>query len=104
MFDTGITSGYHLLQQALGNNASSIMKSIVATIQREQTKIIRNETSKYLVVQGAAGSGKTSAALQRVTYLMYRYSEILTTNDMILFSPTTFFTRYVSHLLPDIGA
>src|SRR5690625_5944573 len=69
MFDTGITIGDHLLQQALGNNASSIMKSIVATIQREQNKIIRNETSKYLVVQGAAGSGKTSAALQRVAYL-----------------------------------
>ena len=103
MFDTGITIGDHLLQQALGNNASSIMKSIVATIQREQNKIIRNETSKYLVVQGAAGSGKTSAALQRVAYLMYRYREILTTNDMILFSPNPLFSSYVSHVLPELG-
>lgn len=103
MFDTGITIGDHLLQQALGNNASSIMKSIVATIQREQNKIIRNETSKYLVVQGAAGSGKTSAALQRVAYLMYRYREILTANDMILFSPNPLFSSYVSHVLPELG-
>jgi len=103
MFDTGITIGDHLLQQALGNNASSIMKSIVATIQREQNKIIRNETSKYLVVQGAAGSGKTSAALQRVAYLMYRYREILTANDIILFSPNPLFSSYVSHVLPELG-
>src|SRR5699024_5220162 len=103
MFDTGITIGDHLLQQALGNNASSIMKSIVATIQREQNKIIRNETSKYLVVQGAAGSGKTSAALQRVAYLMYRYREVLSANNMILFSPNPLFNSYVSHVLPELG-
>jgi DNA helicase-2/ATP-dependent DNA helicase PcrA len=103
MFDTGITIGDHLLQQALGNNASSTMKSIVATIQKEQNKIIRNETSKYLVVQGAAGSGKTSAALQRVAYLMYRYREVLTANNMILFSPNPLFSSYVSHVLPELG-
>lgn len=103
MFDTGITIGDHLLQQALGNNASSTMKSIVATIQQEQNKIIRNETSKYLVVQGAAGSGKTSAALQRVAYLMYRYREVLSANNMILFSPNPLFSSYVSHVLPELG-
>ena len=103
MFDTGITIGDHLLQQALGNNASSTMKSIVATIQKEQNKIIRNETSKYLVVQGVAGSGKTSAALQRIAYLMYRYRETLTANNMVLFSPNPLFSSYVSHVLPELG-
>ena len=72
MFDTGITIGDELLQEVLGNNASTQMKSIVATIQREQNQIIRNEKSKLLIVQGVAGSGKTSAALQRVAYLLYR--------------------------------
>jgi len=79
------------------------MKSIVATIQREQNKIIRNETSKYLVVQGAAGSGKTSAALQRVAYLMYRYREMLTANNMLLFSPNALFSSYISNVLPELG-
>lgn len=103
MFDTGITIGDHLLQQALGNNASSTMKSIVATIQAEQNKIIRNENSKYLVVQGVAGSGKTSAALQRVAYLMYRHRNVLNENNMILFSPNPLFNSYVSHVLPELG-
>lgn len=103
MFDTGITIGDHLLQQALGNNANSIMKSIVATIQAEQNKIIRNENAKYLVVQGVAGSGKTSAALQRVAYLMYRHRKVLDENNMILFSPNPLFNSYVSHVLPELG-
>ncbi|EJV82955.1 hypothetical protein IG3_03013 [Bacillus cereus HuA2-1] len=73
MFDTGVTIGDELLQEALGRNVSEQMKSIVATIQKEQNKIIRNDKSDVLLVQGTAGSGKTSAALQRVAYLLYRY-------------------------------
>lgn len=103
MFDTGLTIGDHLLQQALGNNASSTMKSIVATIQAEQNKIIRNENSKYLIVQGVAGSGKTSAALQRVAYLMYRYRKELNEDNIILFSPNPLFNSYVSNVLPELG-
>lgn len=103
MFDTGITIGDGLLQEALGNNASSIMQSIVATIQQEQNRIIRNESSKYLVVQGVAGSGKTSAALQRVAYLMYRHREVLHADNMVLFSPNALFNSYVSHVLPELG-
>lgn len=103
MFDTGITIGDHLLQQALGNQASTQMKSIVATIQREQNKIIRNERSKYLVVQGVAGSGKTSAALQRVAYLLYRYRGLLNENNMVLFSPNSLFNSYVANVLPELG-
>lgn len=103
MFDTGLTIGDHLLQNVLGQFANTKMKSIVATIQREQNKIIRNEKSKFLIVQGVAGSGKTSAALQRVAYLLYRYREQLTADQMILFSPNPLFNSYVSRVLPDLG-
>ncbi|MFZ3580387.1 RNA polymerase recycling motor HelD [Virgibacillus sp. DJP39] len=103
MFDTGVTIGDELLQQALGNNASTTMKSIVATIQKEQNKIIRNETSKYLIVQGVAGSGKTSAALQRIAYLMYRNRETLSGDNMVLFSPNPLFSSYVANVLPELG-
>ncbi|WP_246206718.1 RNA polymerase recycling motor HelD [Virgibacillus ihumii] len=103
MFDTGVTIGDQLLQQALGNNASTTMKSIVATIQQEQNKIIRNERSKLLIVQGAAGSGKTSAALQRIAYLMYRYRGELHPDNVVLFSPNPLFSSYVSNVLPELG-
>ncbi|WP_164669648.1 RNA polymerase recycling motor HelD [Virgibacillus doumboii] len=103
MFDTGVTIGDQLLQQALGNNASTTMKSIVATIQQEQNKIIRNERSKLLIVQGSAGSGKTSAALQRIAYLMYRYREDLDPDNVVLFSPNPLFTSYIANVLPELG-
>jgi DNA helicase-2/ATP-dependent DNA helicase PcrA len=103
MFDTGVSIGDPLLQEVLGNNASTTMKSIVATIQEEQNKIIRNEGSRLLVVQGAAGSGKTSAALQRIAYLMYRYRDQLNADNMVLFSPNPLFTSYVANVLPELG-
>src|SRR5699024_6193872 len=87
MFDTVVTIGDSLLQKALGNNASITMKSIVATIQKEQNKIIRNEKSRRLIVQGVAGSGKTSAVLQRIAYLMYRYRGSVKPDQMLMFSP-----------------
>lgn len=103
MFDTGITIGDELLQQVLGRNASDQMKSIVATIQREQNLIIRNEKSKLLLVQGTAGSGKTSAALQRVAFLLYQNRETLTADQIILFSPNQMFNSYVANVLPELG-
>ncbi|TWD92321.1 Rep family ATP-dependent DNA helicase [Neobacillus bataviensis] len=103
MFDTGVTIGDEMLQEVLGNNASTQMKSIVATIQREQNEIIRNERSKILIVQGAAGSGKTSAALQRVAYLLYRYRDTLNAENIMLFSPNPLFNSYVSTVLPELG-
>ncbi|WP_188456762.1 RNA polymerase recycling motor HelD [Virgibacillus oceani] len=103
MFDTGLTIGDTLLQQALGNNASTTMKSIVATIQREQNKIIRNERSNLLIVQGVAGSGKTSAALQRIAYLLYRYRKELHADNVVLFSPNPLFTSYIANVLPELG-
>lgn len=103
MFETGVTIGDQLLQEVLGNNANSQMKTIVATIQKEQNQIIRNDKSKYLIVQGVAGSGKTSAALQRVAYLLYRHRKTLTSQNIMLFSPNPLFNSYVSTVLPELG-
>lgn len=103
MFDTGLTIGDELLQEALGSHSSEQMSNIVATIQREQNQIIRNDQHKYLVVQGVAGSGKTSAALQRVAYLMYRYRDIIDEDEILLISPNPLFNSYVANVLPELG-
>lgn len=103
MFDTGMTIGDELLQEVLSQSADDKMKSIVSTIQQEQNAIIRNEQSRLLVVQGAAGSGKTSAALQRVAYLLYRYRDTLSADQLVLFSPNSLFNSYVSTVLPELG-
>lgn len=103
LFDTGVTIGDELLQEVLGKQSDAQMRSIVATIQREQNRIIRNERARLLVVQGAAGSGKTSAALQRVAYLLYRYRETLKAEQIVLFSPNPMFNSYVSTVLPELG-
>jgi len=103
MFDTGVTIGDELLQEVLGKGSDAAMKSIVATIQQEQNAIIRNERARLLIVQGAAGSGKTSAALQRVAYLLYRYRGVLTADQIVLFSPNPMFNSYVSTVLPELG-
>ncbi|MBJ8103690.1 MULTISPECIES: RNA polymerase recycling motor HelD [Bacillus cereus group] len=103
MFDTGVTIGDELLQEALGRNASEQMKSIVATIQKEQNKIIRNDKSDVLLVQGTAGSGKTSAALQRVAYLLYRYRGTVNADQILLFSPNELFNSYIANVLPELG-
>jgi DNA helicase II / ATP-dependent DNA helicase PcrA len=103
LFDTGITIRDEMLQAVLGTNADTQMKSIVATIQKEQNAIIRNETSRVVVVQGVAGSGKTSAALQRVAYLLYRYRHSISPENIILFSPNPLFNSYISTVLPELG-
>lgn len=103
MFDTDETVGDDILQAVLSEKSDTSMKSIVATIQKEQNRIIRDEKSRLLVVQGAAGSGKTSAALQRIAYLLYRFRGSLTPEQIVLFSPNPVFKGYVSRVLPDLG-
>lgn len=103
VFDTSLTIGDELLQQVLGKGADNQMKSIVATIQKEQNAIIRDDNSRLLIVQGAAGSGKTSAALQRVAYLLYKHRERLRADQIVLFSPNPMFNSYVSTVLPELG-
>lgn len=103
VFDTSLTIGDELLQQVLGKGADTQMKSIVATIQKEQNAIIRNDKSRMLIVQGAAGSGKTSAALQRAAYLLYKLRDRLKADQIVLFSPNPMFNSYVSTVLPELG-
>lgn len=103
MFDTSLTIGDEILQQVLGKVTDKHMQSIVATIQREQNRIIRHDRGRLLVVQGPAGSGKTSAALQRIAYLLYKYRDRLKADQIILFSPNSMFNSYVSNVLPELG-
>lgn len=103
VFDTDATIGDEILQSVLSEKADTTMKSIVATIQKEQNRIIRDETHRLIVVQGAAGSGKTSAALQRIAYLLYRFRGSVGPDQIVLFSPNPVFQSYVSRVLPDLG-
>ncbi|MEH7390536.1 RNA polymerase recycling motor HelD [Bacillus sp. JJ1474] len=103
MFDTSLTIGDEILQQVLGKSTDKHMHSIVATIQQEQNRIIRYDHGRLLIVQGAAGSGKTSAALQRIAYLLYKYRDWLKADQIILFSPNAMFNHYVSRVLPELG-
>lgn len=103
MFDTSLTIGDEILQQVLGKGSDKHMHNIVATIQQEQNQIIRHDSGKLLVVHGAAGSGKTSAALQRIAYLLYKYRDTLKADQIILFSPNSLFNSYVSNVLPELG-
>ncbi|OXM17486.1 helicase [Paenibacillus herberti] len=103
MFNTGMTIGDELLQEVLSRSSSSGMQSIVGTIQQEQNAIIRNDRARMLIVQGAAGSGKTSAALQRVAYLLYKHRNRITAQQMVLFSPNPMFSSYISSVLPELG-
>lgn len=103
MFDTNESIGDQMLLNVLNEKSSTQMKSIVTTIQCEQNKIIRNTSADLLFVQGAAGSGKTSAIMQRVAYLLYRYRGNLTSSDVIMFSPNQLFNDYVKNVLPEMG-
>lgn len=92
-----------VLQKELSQNANARLKSIVSTIQKEQNAIIRNETDKILVIQGGAGSGKTSVALHRVAYLLYHHRKQLSANQVLILSPNPVFSEYISHILPELG-
>ena len=91
------------LSSMLNRNATEKMKNIVATIQKEQNDIIRNDDSKVLFIQGAAGSGKTSIALHRAAYLLYKNRKNLTADNILIFSPNEVFAEYISDVLPDLG-
>lgn len=103
IFDTDEQVGDQMLLEALGNHSSTKMKSIVTTIQRTQNEIIRDTKDELLFVQGAAGSGKTAAVLQRVAWLLYRYRGNLTSSQVVLFSPNQLFNDYIDQVLPELG-
>lgn len=92
-----------VLQRELSYNADEKMKTIIATIQREQNQIIRNEQSGDMVIQGVAGSGKTSVALHRIAYLLYRNRDTLAAENITILSPSKVFSSYISNVLPELG-
>ncbi|GBG95860.1 ATP-dependent DNA helicase [Ligilactobacillus salitolerans] len=103
MFDTSETVGDELLQSVLDEHSDEYMKNIVATIQKDQNDIIRDTNSDLLLVQGVAGSGKTSAILQRIAFLLYHSRASLNADQIVLFSPNLLFSRYISDVLPSLG-
>lgn len=103
MLESSLNIQDDILQKELSGNSDDQMKNIVATIQREQNKIIRNDTSNTLIIQGVAGSGKTSIALHRVAYLLYRHKGEITSNDILIISPNKVFADYISNVLPELG-
>jgi DNA helicase II / ATP-dependent DNA helicase PcrA len=103
MIESSLNIGDDVLQKELSQTADDKMKNIVATIQREQNAIIRNESAKVLIIQGAAGSGKTSIALHRVAFLLYRFKQTLTSKNILIISPNKVFGSYISNVLPELG-
>lgn len=103
MFDSNLSIDDEMLQELLSKNSDDKMKGIVTTIQREQNQVIRNEDYKNLIVQGAAGSGKTSVALHRIAYLLYKHKNTITPQNIIIFSPNNIFNDYISNVLPQLG-
>ena len=103
-FDSNINILDEMLMVALSKNMSSKMKTIVETIQKQQDLIIRDLYNDLLVVQGIAGSGKTSVALHRIAFLMYQGLNLkLSANNIIVISPNSLFSKYISNVLPDLG-
>ena len=102
VFDNSLNINDEVLQEVLATSSNEKMKNVVNTIQEEQNKVIRNLDDHNLIVQGIAGSGKTTVALHRIAFLLYRIKN-LTSNNILIFSPNNIFTEYISNVLPDLG-
>ena len=103
MIESALTVHDDILQKELSSNVDDKMKNIVATIQREQNQIIRNEDIRTLIIQGVAGSGKTSIALHRIAYLLYTFRDSISSKDILIVSPNKVFSDYISNVLPELG-
>lgn len=103
LLDIDITTNDEMLQPFLAANSDNRLKNIVATIQAEQNQIIRADMWKPLVVQGVAGSGKTTIALHRIAYLIYNYEKNFYPEEFLIIAPNKFFLNYISNVLPDLG-
>ena len=102
VFDNSLNIDDELLQKVIAASDNEKMKNIVNTIQAEQNRIIRNLDDHNLIVQGIAGSGKTSVALHRIAFLLYRINN-LRSNNVLIFSPNKIFSEYISNVLPELG-
>jgi DNA helicase-2/ATP-dependent DNA helicase PcrA len=103
MFDADLKIDDEMLQEILGKSVDDKMRTIVNTIQREQNYVIRDEQHRFLLVQGTADSGKTSIALHRIAYILYRERNLLTARNILIFSPNQIFSDYISNVLPELG-
>lgn len=102
-FESDVKIDDDILKAELGSNGDVQLKNIVRTIQKEQNAIIRNTKDKIMIIQGAAGSGKTSVALHRIAYLLYHDREHLKSSNILVLSPNSVFSDYISHILPELG-
>ncbi|MBQ8909114.1 MAG: AAA family ATPase [Clostridia bacterium] len=102
-FDTDLTINDEILQEILSKNVSIKMKQIVSSIQKEQNAIVRNDRTENMLVQGIAGSGKTSIALHRAAYLLYSHRKLIKSSDICIISPNNIFSSYISEVLPQLG-
>lgn len=103
MLDVSVNIVDDVLQQELSRASDEGMKNIVATIQRDQNAIIRDAEAHTLIIQGVAGSGKTSIALHRIAFLLYRFKDTLTSSDILILSPNRVFADYIGNVLPELG-
>ena len=103
LFDSGIVSQEAYLQDVLGSISTDRLREIVTTIQAEQNIVIRWPLNANLLVQGAAGSGKTTIALHRIAYLLYTFQKALKPENMMILAPNPLFLSYISQVLPDLG-
>ncbi|HMJ68397.1 MAG TPA: 3'-5' exonuclease [Cyclobacteriaceae bacterium] len=103
MIENSLNIHDEVLQKELSKSSDDRMKNIVATIQRDQNAVIRNETATVMIIQGVAGSGKTSIALHRVAFLLYRFRDTIRSKDILIISPNKVFADYISNVLPELG-
>jgi DNA helicase II / ATP-dependent DNA helicase PcrA len=103
MLESSLNIHDDVLQKELSKSSDDKMNHIVATIQRNQNAIIRNESSRELIIQGVAGSGKTSIALHRIAFLLYRFRNEISSPDILIISPNKVFADYISNVLPELG-
>ncbi|WP_303310693.1 UvrD-helicase domain-containing protein [Hymenobacter sp. BT730] len=103
MLENDVNIHDDVLQRELAKSSDDKMKNIVATIQRDQNAVIRNEDASVMVIQGVAGSGKTSIALHRIAFLLYRFRETIAAKDILIISPNKVFADYISNVLPELG-
>ena len=97
------SGGDEFLLYKLGEQKDNRLQDIVSTIQGEQNEIIRHPQNKAVIIQGVAGSGKTTVALHRLAYLLYEYREQIQAENMIIFAPNAMFLDYISQVLPELG-
>ena len=102
-FESDVKIDDEILKQELSADGEGKLKNIVRTIQREQNAIIRNRKDPILVIQGSAGSGKTSVALHRIAYLLYHDRKRMKSSNVLVLSPNGVFSDYISHILPELG-